>query len=249
MFSRALLVRSKEANSNQRRVCRRFGLSCDNGVVTTLPQILSQVGQDNARHSWQEMRTGAARVGDRFASRRLRREPPPASAALDAALAVLSDAADAPRASLDTLVHRHAKALRLDPAERSDATGLVYAVVRSQGRLDWRLRRAELGVSPANLLEAAAALGVAPADGRRRMGGQPWVDPSFRSLLGTGSLESEGMERRVRLECPEWAWTGLLEAFGKDGIEAELRAMQLPAPLDLRVNTLKVGAGGLQILA
>jgi len=48
------------------------------------------------------------------------------------------------------------------------------------------------------------------------------------------------MDRRVRFECPEWAWLPMIAAFGDMGVELELRAFQCSAPLDLRVNTLKV---------
>lgn len=48
------------------------------------------------------------------------------------------------------------------------------------------------------------------------------------------------MDLQTTLECPEWAWAGLKEAFPNEkDLSKELKALQQPAPLDLRVNTLK----------
>ena len=43
-----------------------------------------------------------------------------------------------------------------------------------------------------------------------------------------------------RLECPEALMPSLLAAYGEDGVERELRALQTAAPLDFRVNTLRI---------
>lgn len=51
-------------------------------------------------------------------------------------------------------------------------------------------------------------------------------------------LEHPAMPLREKLECPEWAFAPLQKALG-DGFEAEMRAMQKPAPLDIRVNVLR----------
>lgn len=85
----------------------------------------------------------------------------------------------------------------------------------SQYRIDWQLREAGVECSPANRVTFF------------RKG-----DP----------LECDGMDLQTTLECPEWAWTGLKEAFpNEEDLSKELRALLQPAPLDLRVNTLKCG--------
>jgi hypothetical protein len=73
-----------------------------------------------------------------------------------------------------------------------------------------------------------------------------WEHAWLLKLGGCGGwrLECAAMPPQARLECPAWAWAGLQDAFGAWGtpgstLEAELLALQLPAPLDLRVNTLK----------
>ena len=50
--------------------------------------------------------------------------------------------------------------------------------------------------------------------------------------------EAGGESPLPELECPEWAWPRLVSAFGQDA-GMQLRALQQPAPLDLRVNTLR----------
>lgn len=71
---------------------------------------------------------------------------------------------------------------------------------------------------------------------------------------GGWALECAAMPPRAKLECPAWAWAGLQDAFGAWGaagstLEAELRALQQPAPLDLRVNTLKAPSTAAAMLA
>mmetsp|Transcript_9917 Transcript_9917/g.22775 ORF Transcript_9917/g.22775 Transcript_9917/m.22775 type:complete len:481 (-) Transcript_9917:260-1702(-) len=73
----------------------------------------------------------------------------------------------------------------------------------------------------------------------------------LRGLGAPGSeLETEQMPLQARLECPDWAWPRFQQAYGgcaeahEEGgsdpaLSAELRALQEPAPLDLRVNLLK----------
>ena len=51
-------------------------------------------------------------------------------------------------------------------------------------------------------------------------------------------LDHPDMPAWVRAECPEWLFPGL-EALWGDGAEAELAALNRPAPVDLRVDTRK----------
>lgn len=52
------------------------------------------------------------------------------------------------------------------------------------------------------------------------------------------ALEPDEMDDKTRLECPEWAWGPLVNAFGLDKAKAVLAAMQKKNDLHLRVNTL-----------
>ena len=53
-----------------------------------------------------------------------------------------------------------------------------------------------------------------------------------------GRLKPDAMPLWVRLNIPQWIFPRLEAAFG-DGIEKAARALNVAAPLDLRVNTLK----------
>ncbi len=99
----------------------------------------------------------------------------------------------------------------------SEEYKLINDVLRnisiSQYRIDWQLQSAGVECSPENRVE----------------------------FLKEGNpLECKGMDLQTTLECPDWAWAGLKEAFpDEENLSKELRALMKPAPLDLRVNTLK----------
>lgn len=61
---------------------------------------------------------------------------------------------------------------------------------------------------------------------------------AFAQFLHGKSIDDPAMPDTVRAECPDWAAEKLRPLFGKD-FEEQLRAMVNPAPLDLRVNTVK----------
>lgn len=55
---------------------------------------------------------------------------------------------------------------------------------------------------------------------------------------------SSTMDLQTQLECPDWAWPGLNEAFPTaDELTVQLRSLLDAPPLDLRVNTLKCTEG------
>ncbi len=53
------------------------------------------------------------------------------------------------------------------------------------------------------------------------------------------SLEHKDMDDKTLLECPEWAWSPLVNAFGLEKAKAIMAAMQDQNDLHLRVNTIK----------
>ena len=145
-------------------------------------------------------------------------------------------------APLDALLAQRVRARGLGPEERSSVAALLEGVSRRQGRIDARLRAA--GVTPAPRSRLLASLRL--SDGGAGDGGDCGVGlpeqttAAERRWLSSLSppLEGAEMDAASRLECPSWAWERFRAAYG-DGVDAELRALQLDAPLDLRVNTLK----------
>ncbi|KAL7525358.1 hypothetical protein ACHAWF_001320 [Thalassiosira exigua] len=149
--------------------------------------------------------------------------PLPASASVaDSAVQILEEQSlrNVPvDAALRRHVRRHDRSY-VDSDEHRALRDVLFDVAAGQYRLDWRLRRDGVECSPEN--RVALLLNAK----RRR-------DGPMRSL------EDDGMDLQTRLECPDWAWPGLNEAFQSDEeLTSELRALQRPAPIDLRVNTL-----------
>ena len=139
---------------------------------------------------------------------------------------------------LDTSLRKFVKSYSIQGPRRDVLSDLLFSTARNHGRLDWRLRAAGIPCSPENRV----ALEVYHACGGKKMalellsGNVDWL-----WSLGP-SREVEGMDQRCRLECPEWAWPSFLQSF-PGSYEAELRGLQDPAPLDLRVNLLKTTPG------
>lgn len=97
--------------------------------------------------------------------------------------------------------------------EYKSLCNVLRDVAISQFRIDWQLRYSGVECSP----ESRVAF-----------------------IKKGNPLERDGMDIQTRLECPDWAWPGLKEAFPtEENLTNELRALMQPAPLDLRVNTLK----------
>lgn len=125
---------------------------------------------------------------------------------------------------------------------------LFYDLLRGLSRLDWWLDRFGQPVAPRSRVLAHLALGEAMAFpaiealyGAGGYGPEP-LSAAERDLLKglpTGGLTQDAQPAWVRAECPEWLWPIFEAAFG-DLTEAELAALIPAAPLDLRVNLLKV---------
>lgn len=121
--------------------------------------------------------------------------------------------------------------------------GALDRFFRHYARLSWLLGRQRLPATPEMLWGAAAvvldgcdpdavarAVAVTTAEIRA-------LASTFGRITGEG-LEHEAMPDWVRLECPEYYYSILSDSFGVS-LKQELSALGLPAPLDIRVNTLK----------
>ncbi len=123
----------------------------------------------------------------------------------------------------------------------------VYAILRREARLRWWLERCGHAATPRALVIAHAlvaesttvvALRAHFSGGRHAPAPLDTGEVRVLESLATHTLEHPDMPEAVRLECPDWAEAALRAAL-PIGFAAELRALQAPAPLDLRVNTLK----------
>jgi 16S rRNA (cytosine967-C5)-methyltransferase len=124
---------------------------------------------------------------------------------------------------------------------------MVWQVLRAWRRLDWWLGIADedpaarLRVAGLLLLDQGMRLAALEAlFSGGRFGPAPLGAEERRRLaaLEGGRLDHPDQPPDVRLECPSWLFPHLQRRFGEE-TAAELSALLAPAPLDLRVNTLK----------
>lgn len=131
--------------------------------------------------------------------------------------------------------------------DRTDIVERLYAMVRHHARLGWHIAQEGAPDTPRTRTLAFLMLhdGLAPAQAAQFFdGGKHHADPldgaeeKLIAALADKVLDDAAMPVAVRAECPDWA-ADKLQKFYAEKFEDELRAMMTPAPLDLRVNTIK----------
>ena len=158
--------------------------------------------------------------------------------AVGASALVLLEEQSQTGAPLDALLTRYTRAHHLPQDARAAVSAALDDVVRCQGRLDWRLAALGVEATARHRLLASLVLGGGLRAARRALPSITAEEEAWLEGLAL-PLEADGMDRATRLECPGWAWPAVFRAFGDEGVEREMQALQRAAPLDLRVNTLK----------
>lgn len=128
-----------------------------------------------------------------------------------------------------------------DEAERDALIQLSEEVLRLRGRIDWWITQGKTALPPDNRLRLATyrilQMG-AKAEGLLQLfAPDDAIEALLRRLEGH-TLDHPDMPLAARLSVPDWIMPLFRQRFGAD-LELELAAMLRPAPLDLRVNTLK----------
>jgi 16S rRNA (cytosine967-C5)-methyltransferase len=170
---------------------------------------------------------------------------PPAR--LDAAIALLAAIEAAPRAPADAIAQAFFRDRRfIGAADRRWISDLVWHVLRQAIRIDWHLARHAHPPTPRARAIAWLRLGEQVASdalaglfsGARY--GPAALSAEERVLNGAlaGALDDPAMDEAARLNLPAFLVGPLRARFGAS-LEAELAAMDRPAPLDLRANLLK----------
>lgn len=123
----------------------------------------------------------------------------------------------------------------------------LYALLRHHARLHWWLEKHGREPTPRNRFLAWLALdgGKTRDDIQTLFTGRKF-EPALltdqeRTLLVKlqgGRINHASMPDEVKVECPPWAVAALRRRFG-GSFQQEMAALLTPAPLDLRVNTLK----------
>ncbi len=164
------------------------------------------------------------------------------SARLQAAIEVL-DAVESSNRSAAGLLDAYFRRRRYAGSkDRRWVRDMVWAVLRRRGRLDWWIGRTGLGPTPR--LQALALHVIEGGDPELFDGegyGPAALDPHETLLadaLVGAPLDHHDMPEHSRLEFPEWLEPALRRTFG-DELEREMAALNVPAPVDLRVNSLK----------
>lgn len=127
--------------------------------------------------------------------------------------------------------------------DRAAIVERVYGVVRRHARLGWWLEKAGTEDSPRTRVIADLVLSV--QDITNLFTGEKYAPEKLSeeerkmvSALKGQDINDPSMPASVRGECPDWAVDKLKDLF-KENFENQMAAMLQPAPLDLRVNTLK----------
>ncbi len=137
---------------------------------------------------------------------------------------------DAPADSVVSSFFRSHRAL--GARERHALAETVYHVLRRRAMLQ------HLAQSGTGALERRLAiLGWQGGDGLLRGALGPREQDWRRQV---GAIDPAGFSEKLRHNLPEWLAHALRAELGDEEFWALVRALEVPAPLDLRVNTLKV---------
>lgn len=133
--------------------------------------------------------------------------------------------------------------------DRTAVVERVYGIVRAHARLGWHISQdPEVTDNPRIRILADMILreGLSLRDLDEVFSGDKHApDPmdaeekAFAARLKGTVLDAPDMPETVRAECPEQHAERLRTLFGPENFADQMRAMMKPAPLDLRVNTLK----------
>lgn len=121
--------------------------------------------------------------------------------------------------------------------------GALDRVFRHYARLSWLIERQGAAPTPDLVWGAASAIldGAPLEDVARRIAVTSTDISRLAGLLGRAGkngIDDPAMPNPVRAECPDEFYQLLSDSFGSS-FTSEVSALNQPAPLDVRVNTLK----------
>lgn len=158
------------------------------------------------------------------------------SARLQAAIEILAEI-EATRLPADAVIEAYFRSRRYAGSkDRRAVADRVYGLLRRRARLDWGL--AELGLEASPRTRALLAAFQDGEDPAGLLGGPHGPAPLEGDEERLFQPLPSGMPEAVALECPAWLEPALRDVCGAD-FPAALAALNRPAPVDLRVNSLK----------
>jgi 16S rRNA (cytosine967-C5)-methyltransferase len=166
------------------------------------------------------------------------------AARLAAAIALLTEVEAAAARPADAVANDFFRTRRyIGSGDRRSVSDRVWRVLRSRRRLGWWVPddpSPRMLVAASLLLEGWTLAGVTQSFSGGRFAPDPLERDEHRALgrLEGHTLDHPDMPLPVLLEVPDWLAPRLAARFGP-ALAAEMAALEHPAPLDLRVNTLK----------
>ncbi|MGE3770821.1 MAG: RsmB/NOP family class I SAM-dependent RNA methyltransferase [Bdellovibrionales bacterium] len=175
------------------------------------------------------------------------------SARLETTIAALAEI-DAKSAPADSVLSAFFRARRyVGSKDRAAIAGNVYRILRSEARLTWWLENTGLENDARALALADQLLNerLPLAQLHNLCDGSQYAPAEISAeehaalkQMNEQPLEPAEMPELVALECPEDVAPVLRDIYGERFAEV-LRALQQPAPMDVRVNTLRADAAKL----
>ena len=168
------------------------------------------------------------------------------AARLAGAIELLAEIEANPRRPADAVANNFFRERRfIGSGDRRSVSDRAWAVLRARRRLGWWLDEAGTASTPRMLVAASLLLEGWTLDGvKQSYSGGQYGPATFiaAELAAAGKLEGHtlvhpAMPPAVRLEVPDWILPLLQARFG-DALDAEMAALERPAPLDLRTNLL-----------
>lgn len=169
------------------------------------------------------------------------------AARIQAVIDILAEILTTPRPA-DTLTSTYFRERRfIGSKDRAAINTRLYRIMRSYHRLSWWIRQKTYDVNARTLVIASLIFDKEHnfASICRTFSGEKYApeeltaaEKKLAEKLESHILDTPEMPLQARLECPEWAFDPLRNTLG-ERLEKELISMLEPAPMDIRVNTLK----------
>ncbi|HEX5317615.1 MAG TPA: rRNA cytosine-C5-methylase, partial [Stellaceae bacterium] len=170
-------------------------------------------------------------------------------ARIAAAIDILTAIDAAARPADDTAADYFRRRRYIGAKDRAAISAQIYAVLRHRSALDWWVAREGNGVADATRARVIAALTLAEGrtaeslaasfdGGRFRPAILAPAEQTLAKRLAGRTLHHPAMPRAVANDLPGWLEPRLAALYGL-ALEAEMAALNGPAPMDLRVNAVK----------
>jgi 16S rRNA (cytosine967-C5)-methyltransferase len=165
------------------------------------------------------------------------------AARLEASIALLEAIEAAQARPADAVANDFFRERRfIGSGDRRSVSERTWHVLRARRRLTWWVPKAtpRLLVAASLLTEGWTLAGVAETFSGERFAPTGLERNEYNALRKVEGqpIDHSGMPDAVRFELPDWLYPLLLAQYGDD-LAVEMTALLAPAPLDLRVNTLK----------